>query len=94
MLRQAIKLNLLTAGRVINTAAIALGLVGMVYVLSIGPVYWVECRTGYINGATELLYGPLDRLPESLERVVDAYVAFWVPPHGCPVVPLPTPKEH
>ena len=80
--------------QVTHKAVIALGVAVMVYALSIGPVYWVERHTGYIDGATELLYGPLDRLPGSFERVFDAYMAFWVPHHGCPVVPLPTSKEN
>lgn len=80
-------------GQMTVRAMLALGVVVMVYALSTGPVYWVERHTGYIDGATELLYGPLNGLPESFERILDAYVAFWVPPHGCPVVPLPTAKE-
>jgi hypothetical protein len=92
MLRRTAKVSFCVMGHLMYRVALLLGLLMAVYLLAIGPLCWIERHTGYADGATEFLYTPIDQLPKSFQRAVDAYAALWVPLRGHPAVPLPSTK--
>ena len=53
-------------------------LVPGLYVLSIGPVWWLVLKT-YLPEEVGYIYFPLGLLPESLKEGIVRYVEWWRP---------------
>ncbi len=55
--------------------------VGLVYVLSIGPATWLNERRYLSNGTVTTLYAPVfvvyEYGPRPIRRATDWYLAFW-----------------
>ena len=51
-------------------------LVTLLYVTSIGPVYWLVAK-GYVPDDAYLVYVPLDYLPDAITHHIDRYLNLW-----------------